>query len=283
MGTLTNYIIELRIKHWVKNLFLFAAPFFGGVLFKDSTLYLALPAFVSFSLCASAVYIINDIVDIKKDLLHPKKSQRPVASGAISKKNAVLIALMLTVTSSFISFRISPNFFGLIVLYFLIQMAYSIYLKHIAVADIFSIASGFVIRVLAGGAAFNVDVSRWLFITMFMIALMLAAGKRIGEAVLLNENAQAHRKSLDFYSVATLNEILLISSSGALIAYALYTVEQFGNLIYTVPIVTFGLFRYLLLVKKGSGDPTEALTKDRLIVFTVIIWLLFTGFIRYQQ
>ena len=226
MGTLTDYIRELRIKHWVKNLFLFAAPFFGGVLFKDSTLYLALPAFVSFSLCASAVYIINDIVDIKKDLLHPKKSQRPVASGAISKKNAVLIALMLTVTSSFISFRISPNFFGLIVLYFLIQMAYSIYLKHIAVADIFCIASGFVIRVLAGGAAFNVDVSRWLFITMFMIALMLAAGKRIGEAVLLNENAQAHRKSLDFNFVTTLNEIFLISAAGSLIAYALYTVEQ---------------------------------------------------------
>ena len=283
MGTLTGYIKELRIKHWVKNLFLFAAPFFGGVLFRDSTLYLTLPAFVSFSLCASAVYIINDIVDIKNDLLHPTKSKRPVASGAVSKKNAVLVALMLTVTSSFISFRISPNFFGFIVLYFLIQMAYSIYLKHIPVADIFCVASGFVIRVLAGGAAFNVEVSRWLFLTMFMISLMLASGKRIGEAVLLNVNAQAHRKSLDFYSVATLNEILLISSSGALIAYALYTVEQFSNLIYTVPIVTFGLFRYLLLVKKGSGDPTEALTKDRLIVFTVIIWLLFTGFIRYQQ
>jgi len=283
LGTLTAYITELRIKHWVKNLFLFAAPFFGGVLFRDSTLYLTLPAFVSFSLCASAVYIINDIVDIKNDLLHPTKSKRPVASGAVSKKNAVLVALMLTVTSSFISFRISPNFFGFIVLYFLIQMAYSIYLKHIPVADIFCVASGFVIRVLAGGAAFNVEVSRWLFLTMFMISLMLASGKRIGEAVLLNVNAQAHRKSLDFYSVATLNEILLISSSGALIAYALYTVEQFSNLIYTVPIVTFGLFRYLLLVKKGSGDPTEALTKDRLIVFTVIIWLLFTGFIRYQQ
>ena len=282
MGTLTGYIKELRIKHWVKNLFLFAAPFFGGVLFKDSTLYLALPAFASFSLCASAVYIINDIVDIKNDLLHPKKSQRPVASGAISKKNAVLVALMLTVTSLFISFRISPNFFGFIVLYFLIQMAYSIYLKHIAIADIFCIASGFVIRVLAGGAAFNVDISRWLLLTMFMISLVLAAGKRLGEVRLLNERAEAHRKSLDVHFISTLNEILLISSAGSLIAYSLYIVEQFPTLIYTVPVVTFGLFRYLLISKKGGGDPTDALTGDKWLALTVLLWLFMTGFLRYN-
>ena len=282
MGTLTGYIKELRIKHWVKNLFLFAAPFFGGVLFKDSTLYLALPAFVSFSLCASAGYIINDIVDIKIDLLHPKKSRRPVASGAISKNNAVLIALMLTVISLFISFRISPNFFGFIVLYLLIQTAYSIYLKRIAVADIFCIASGFVIRVLAGGAAFNVEVSRWLLLTMFMISLVLAAGKRLGEVRLLNERAEAHRKSLDVHFISTLNEILLISSAGSLIAYSLYTVEQFPNLIYTVPVVTFGLFRYLLISKKGGGDPTEALTGDKWLALTVLLWLFMTGFLRYN-
>jgi decaprenyl-phosphate phosphoribosyltransferase len=281
LGTLTDYIKELRIKHWVKNLFLFAAPFFGGVFFKDSTLYLALPAFVSFSLCASAVYIINDIVDIKSDLLHPQKSKRPIASGAISPKNAVVIALMLTVTSLFISFRISPNFFGLIVLYFLIQTAYSIYLKHIAVADIFCIASGFVIRVLAGGVAFNIGVSRWLFLTMFMISLMLAAGKRIGEAVLLNENAKAHRKNLDKNFIKTLSEIFLISAAGSLIAYALYTIEQSPKLIYTVPVVTFGLFRYLLISKKGSGDPTDALTGDKWLALTVILWLLLVWIVKY--
>ncbi len=282
MGTLADYIKELRIKHWVKNLFLFAAPFFGGVLFRDSTLYLALPAFASFSLCASAVYIINDIVDIKTDLLHPKKRQRPLASGAISRKNAVIIALILTVTSWFISFRISPGFFGLIVLYFSIQIAYSIYLKHIAVADIFSIASGFVIRVLAGGAAFHVHVSRWLLITMFMISLVLAAGKRLGEVRLLHERAEAHRKSLDAHFISTLNEILLISAAGSLISYALYTVEQFPNLIYTVPVVTFGLFRYLLLSKRRGGDPTDALTGDKWLAATVIVWLLMIGVLRYN-
>jgi len=282
LATITDYIRELRTKHWVKNLFLFAAPFFGGVLFKDSTLHLAFPAFASFSLCASAVYIINDIVDLEKDRLHPKKSRRPVASGAISRKNAVIVALILTVTSWLISFRISPNFFGLIVLYFSIQIAYSIYLKHISVADIFSIASGFVIRVLAGGAAFHVNVSRWLLITMFMISLVLAAGKRLGEVRLLHEKAEAHRKSLDAQFISTLNEILLISAAGSLISYALYTVEQFPNLIYTVPVVTFGLFRYLLISKKGGGDPTEALTGDKWLAATVVAWLLMIGLLRYN-
>ncbi|HMK49643.1 MAG TPA: decaprenyl-phosphate phosphoribosyltransferase [Thermodesulfovibrionales bacterium] len=282
MGTLADYIRELRVKHWVKNLFLFAAPFFGGVLFKDPTLRLALPAFLSFSFCASAVYVLNDIVDIRTDRLHPKKSLRPIASGAISKGNAVLVAVMLTLISSVMSFFISPLFFGLLVLYLSIQLAYSTYLKRVAVADIFCIASGFVIRVIAGGAAFHVYVSRWLLVTMFMISLVLAAGKRLGEVRLLHEKVEAHRKSLDAHFVSTLNEILVISASGSLISYALYTIEQFRNLVYTVPVVTFGLFRYLLISKKGGGDPTEALTGDRWLALTVIVWLLMIGVLRYN-
>jgi len=282
LGTLADYIRELRVKHWVKNLFLFAAPFFGGVLFKDPALRLALPAFLSFSFCASAVYVLNDIVDIRTDRLHPKKSLRPIASGAISKGNAVLVAVMLTLISSVMSFFISPLFFGLLVLYLSIQLAYSTYLKRVAVADIFCIASGFVIRVIAGGAAFHVYVSRWLLVTMFMISLVLAAGKRLGEVRLLHEKVEAHRKSLDAHFVSTLNEILVISASGSLISYALYTIEQFRNLVYTVPVVTFGLFRYLLISKKGGGDPTEALTGDRWLALTVIVWLLMIGVLRYN-
>ena len=252
------------------------------MLFKDPTLRLALPAFLSFSFCASAVYVLNDIVDIRTDRLHPKKSLRPIASGAISKGNAVLVAVMLTLISSVMSFFISPLFFGLLVLYLSIQLAYSTYLKRVAVADIFCIASGFVIRVIAGGAAFHVYVSRWLLVTMFMISLVLAAGKRLGEVRLLHEKVEAHRKSLDAHFVSTLNEILVISASGSLISYALYTIEQFRNLVYTVPVVTFGLFRYLLISKKGGGDPTEALTGDRWLALTVIVWLLMIGVLRYN-
>ena len=277
-----KYFALLRPKHWIKNIFLFAAPFFGGTLFSKTTLPVALPAFMAFSLCASAVYIFNDIQDIEHDRLHPKKKKRPIASGSISRNSALFFAFVLASLSFVISYGISTVFVCFILSYLAIQVLYSLYLKKVAVFDIFCIASGFVIRVLAGGSAFHVEVSRWLLLTMFMISLVLASGKRLAEARLLQEKAEEHRKSLDVYAISTLNEILMISSSGALIAYALYTVEQYRHLVYTVPVVTFGLFRYLLLSKKGVGDPTDALTHDTWLVVTVILWLFMIGLLRYN-
>ena len=277
-----KYFTLLRPKHWVKNLFLFAAPFFGGTLFSKTTLLISLPAFMAFSLCASAVYIFNDIQDVEYDRFHPKKKKRPVASGSISKGNALFFSLILSMISLVLSYEISSVFLCFLLSYLAIQVIYSLFLKNMAVLDIFCIASGFVIRVLAGGSAFHVEVSRWLLLTMFMISLVLASGKRLAEVRLLQEKAEEHRKSLDVYSVATLNEILLISSTGSLMAYALYTVEQFPNLIYSVPVVTFGLFRYLLISKKGGGDPTEALTGDKWLAAIVIVWLLMIGVLRYN-
>ncbi len=277
-----SYLKILRTKHWIKNLFLFAAPFFGGVLFTEKIAYAGIPAFIAFSFCASSVYIFNDIWDIERDRFHPKKSKRPIASGQISKTSAYLLSSFLILTSLILSFKIEIHFFYFIILYFLIQTGYSIYLKTVPILDIFCIASGFVIRVLAGGAVFNVEVSRWLLLTMFMISLVLATGKRLGEVSLLNEKIAEHRKSLTSYSISTLNEILLISSSAALIAYSLYTVEQFHRLIYTIPVVTFGLFRYLMISKQGMGDPTEAMTKDKWLAVTILIWLFLVWVMRYK-
>jgi len=271
----------LRVKHWIKNLFLFAAPFFGGTLFTDKTVGLLLPVFISFSLGASAVYVFNDIQDIESDKLHPDKKKRPIASGLIGKRSAVSFAILLFSLSLFLAYNVRVSFLLLIVAYFVIQIAYSLHFKHVAIMDIFSIASGFVLRVLAGGAAFGVRVSDWLLLTMFMISLVLATGKRLSEAQLLNDDVGMHRKSLDDYSISTLNEILVISSAAALIAYALYTVEQFQKLVYTVPVVTFGLFRYLLLSKKGLGEPIKVLTEDRWLLISVMFWLGAVGFIRY--
>lgn len=276
-----NYIRLLRPKHWIKNLFLFAAPFFGGTLFFRETLLLTIPVFLSFSFCASAVYIYNDITDVDQDRLHPGKKKRPIASGIISKKSALLFSILLAVIALSVAYRITLPFFSFMLSYFVIQLLYSHYLKHIAIADIFCIAAGFMIRVLAGGAAFHITVSQWLLLTMFMLSLVLATGKRFGEVSLLNEKVEAHRKSLTAYSVSTLNEILIITSSTSLVMYALYTMEQFQRLVYTVPVVTFGLFRYLLISKKGIGDPTEALMKDKLLAVTVALWLLFVGLLRY--
>ncbi len=275
------YVSLLRPKHWLKNLFLFAAPFFGGALFSESTIRLALPVFSAFSLCASAGYILNDISDIENDKLHDQKRRRAIASGNVRKENAWIFAVLLGITSLIIALKISLVFLFFILFYFSIQITYSLYLKEISIVDIFCIASGFVLRVLAGGAAFNVKVSQWLLLTMFMISLVLAAGKRIAEVNTLNEKAEEHRKSLGYYSRSTLNEILTIASAASLIAYSLYTIEQFHSLVYTVPVVTFGLFRYIALSKQGLGDPTDAMTKDKWLAGTIVLWLMLVGLIRY--
>lgn len=277
-----HHVKTLRIRHWIKNLLLFAAPFFGGRLFAQETLASAAPAFIAFSFCASAGYIFNDLRDIRHDRLHPQKGTRPIVSGAIGKGQALFIAVLLASISFALSYAISPDFFFFVLAYFSIMIGYSLYLKHIAIIDIFCIALGFVIRVLAGGSAFHVEVSRWLLVTMFMVSLVLATGKRIAEVGLLQERAEAHRKSLDAISISVLNEIMVISASASLVAYALYTVEQFQDLIYTVPIVTFGLFRYITLSRNGLGDPTEAIIKDKWLAMTVIAWISLVGTIRYK-
>jgi len=260
---MTAYVSALRIRHWVKNLFLFAAPFFGGSLASQTVISFALPAFLAFSFASSAVYIFNDIQDIAYDRRHPKKKNRPVTSGNITIKNAYITAILLVFISSVLSIFISLQFFFIVVIYIFIHIAYSLWLKDIPVVDLLCIASGFLLRVLAGGAAFHVDVSTWLLLTMFTISLVLASGKRIGETISLNEHAIKQRKALRYYSQSVLRAILLISASASLITYVMYTLEQHEGLVYTVPVVLFGLFRYIVLARKGFGDPTDAMTKDK--------------------
>jgi len=278
---LKTFIKLLRIHHWLKNLFLFAAPFFGGVIFEESLITKALPAFLAFSLGASSVYIFNDIMDRERDRLHPLKKDRPIASGIVALKTALLLLMILLSLSIYLSLLTGRGFLLYLLLYISLQILYSIKLKSLVIIDIFAIAAGFVIRVLAGGVAFHVEVSPWLFATIFMISLVLASGKRLSEVMQLSTNASQHRESLGSYSDSFLREIFLISSGTALVTYALYTVEQSPDLMYTIPLVTFGLFRYLLLAEKGLGDATEALTRDLPLSLTVILWLLLVGVVRY--
>ena len=278
---LKTFIKLLRIHHWLKNLFLFSAPFFGGVIFEESLITKALPAFLAFSLGASSVYIFNDIMDRERDRLHPLKKDRPIASGIVALKTALLILMILLSLSIYLSLLTGRGFLLYLLLYIFLQILYSLKLKSLVIIDIFAISAGFVIRVLAGGVAFHVEVSPWLFATIFMISLVLASGKRLSEVMQLSTNASQHRESLGSYSDSFLREIFLISSGTALVTYALYTVEQSPDLMYTIPLVTFGLFRYLLLAEKGLGDATEALTKDLPLSLTVILWLLLVGVVRY--
>ncbi|QWR78563.1 decaprenyl-phosphate phosphoribosyltransferase [Candidatus Magnetomonas plexicatena] len=276
------YIKIMRPKHWVKNLFILSAPFFGGVLFTKQNILITLLSQVCFALAASAMYVFNDLKDCESDLLHPGKAHRPLASGSISNTGAVCLLTTLVVLSVLISTGLNSSFTVYMVLYLILQAGYSLYFKHIAVVDIFLIASGFVLRVFAGGGAYNVEISKWLFLTMFMVSLTLASGKRLAETAYLEKDVSSkHRKALGSYPAGLLNDVLVITSASALMCYVLYTTEQQSSLVFTVPVVTFGLIRYLALSKANQGDPTDALVKDPWLAATVIVWMLLVALLRY--
>ncbi|MBF0345125.1 MAG: decaprenyl-phosphate phosphoribosyltransferase [Nitrospirae bacterium] len=268
--------------HWLKNLFVLAAAFFGAELFRADRIVVSLKAFAAFSLSASATYILNDIIDRERDLLHPQKALRPIAAGLIAIRKAMILWFVLLMAAMFLSYRINTGFFFCVVLYMVVQIGYCLYLKDVALVDVFIVAMGFVIRVISGGEAFRIRVSEWLLVSMLMVSLMLATGKRFSETTLLSTMAIRHRSSLGEAPADLLHDVLIITSSASLISYALYTVEQSKNLVYTVPLVTFGLFRYILLARLGKGDPTDALTTDKWLGLTVALWLAIVAIIRYN-
>jgi decaprenyl-phosphate phosphoribosyltransferase len=278
----TAHIIRLlRPKQWIKNLLLLFPPFFGGRLFDSSVLTVLFPSLLSFSMAASSCYIINDIIDKEFDLRHPVKKDRVIARGDVSIYLASVVAISLFLAAIVVAYGVSIRFEGFIIAYCLLTFGYTIYFKNIVILDIFFIAFGFLLRVLAGGEAFHIAISNWLFLTVFMVALFLAAGKRLGELILRGDDAGNHRQSLKQYSHSFLEGILWSTASSAFITYALYIIENRKGMIYTVPLAAFGLFRYIFIVRDGKGDPTEALLKDNQIMVIGILWLGMIGFIIY--
>ncbi|MEO5357965.1 MAG: UbiA family prenyltransferase [Nitrospirae bacterium YQR-1] len=251
------------------------------MIFIKQNIPVSILSLISFSFASSAMYIFNDLRDCKADTLHPQKAQRPLASGGISKSEAAWLIAGLTIMSVVCSLFLNNGVTVCLCLYLILQFGYSMYFKHIAVLDLFFIASGFVLRVFAGGAAYNVEISKWLFLTMFMVSLTLAAGKRIAETAFLELDAAKHRRVLSLYPSGLLNEVLIITSSSALICYMLYTIEQQSRLVFTVPVVTFGLIRYMALSKVNQGDPTDALAHDPQLAVTVVVWLALVALFRY--
>jgi decaprenyl-phosphate phosphoribosyltransferase len=279
----TAHIIRLlRPKQWIKNLLLLFPPFFGGKLLDPSVLSVLLPSLFSFSLAASSCYIINDIMDKEFDLRHPVKKDRAIARGDVSITVASFIAISLFLAAIVMAYGVSIRFESFIIAYCLLTLGYTIYFKNLVILDIFFIAFGFLLRVLAGGEAFHIAISSWLFLTVFMVALFLAAGKRLGELILRGDDAGSHRRSLNDYSYSFLEGILWSAASSALITYALYSIENRNELIYSVPLAIFGFFRYIYIVKKGKGDPTDALLKDPQILTTGIIWASMLGIMIYK-
>jgi len=262
----------LRPKQWIKNFFVFAPLIFASQFLNETAVYASLGAFILFSVAASATYVLNDIKDIENDRLHPKKSkERPLAAGWISPPQAWgLWAVLVTITLS--GFIWLPDVMLIIIGYLLLNIAYSIYLKHQPVLDIFTIATGFVLRVYAGATAISVPVSSWMFVTTFSLALFLAAIKRQQELINLGDQA---RSVLKVYSVATVERFAEMSATGALVFYSFFVMSARPELVITVPFVLFGLFRYFYISEQlNIGEsPTEALINDKQLLITVVGWV----------
>ena len=261
----------MRPRQWVKNSFVFAPLIFTGEFLNLHAIQNVLVATILFCIASSSTYIINDIHDVEKDRSHPKKSKsRPLAAGVVSIKSAYLLAVFLfliLIFSSFFELQISK----VILVYLLLNLAYTFVLKHKPVVDIFTIAIGFVLRVYAGASALAVPVSGWMFVTTLCLALYLASVKRRQE---LSRNGTEAREVLKKYSVSLIDRYSEMSATGALVFYSMFVMSSRPELVISVPIVLFGLFRYWYIVDElnGGESPTVALLADSWLLITVLLW-----------
>ena len=278
----TEWLTLLRPDQWVKNLLVFAALIFSKHLFVMDSLVRALLAFASFCLVASASYLMNDVHDAESDRLHPSKRLRPIAARHVARMTALLVAALLMTCGVGIALALGPRFALTIVAYAVLQVAYSFLLKDVVIVDVMAIATGFVLRAVGGGVVIDVDVSPWLIICTFLLALFLGFSKRRHEVQLLEGDAVAHRRSLREYSPYFLDQMISVVTASTVLAYAIYSVSpevreklHTNSLYLTVPFVLYGIFRYLYLVhrREGGGNPTRELLTDRPLWVNVVCWI----------
>jgi 4-hydroxybenzoate polyprenyltransferase len=287
-----NYFQLLRVPQWIKNLFVFVPLMFSLHLFDENYFSLTLQAFVIFCLASSFIYIINDIIDIKADAVHPQKKFRPLPSGAISKRSAWITAFVIFLLITLLSIFSPIEFIYFLASFILLNILYSFYFKHIVILDVFSIAAGFTIRVLGGAAIISVPVSSWLILTTMFISLFLGVMKRHSELEQITELEKTPtRKVLAEYSLTFTNQMATVAAAGVIICYALYTVSArtvsvFGteNLIFTTPFVVFGIFRFMYLeyLNQKGENTTQIMLTDTPMIFTVILYIAATVLIVYK-
>ncbi|WP_407479197.1 decaprenyl-phosphate phosphoribosyltransferase [Elizabethkingia miricola] len=282
-----KYLKLLRVEQWVKNLFVFLPVFFSGKIMDTDLFSKSCVAFIVFSLTASCIYILNDYMDIELDKQHPEKRNRPLASGAIGKKTAIGIFVLLIVFAVGFTLYMQnqgleiKEFATVIISYFVINILYTFKLKHVAIVDICIIATGFVLRVLAGGYITGIVVSQWAILLTFILALVLAIGKRRGELINAQINGKT-RKALDGYNVQFADIALSISCALAIVCYLMFTLspevqQKFHpRVFYTVIFVVFAFLRYLqqTLVYNKTESPTKIIYKDHYIQATMLLWLI---------
>ncbi|MFN8411667.1 MAG: decaprenyl-phosphate phosphoribosyltransferase [Anaerolineales bacterium] len=277
---LTALIKTMRPRQWTKNVFIFAALVFDKQLFKLDSFLHTLAGFALFCLISSCVYIFNDLADLEADRQHPEKKNRPIASGKLSVSAAWVAGIALVAITIGLSYLLTPGFEAVIIAYFILNMAYSKWLKHVPILDVFIIATGFVLRVHAGVTLIQVErFSPWLYVVMTLLSLFLGFGKRRAELSLLTSGAGSHRKVLEGYTLPLLDQYIMIVSATFIIAYSLYTfnapnLPKNDSMMLTIPFVVYAIFRYLHLihVEQAGGSPEEILLLDRPFQIAMLLW-----------
>lgn len=274
--SLKYLFLQLRPKQWTKNLLVFAAFVFSIDKVAIFEVFNVLIAFFLFCTVSGCVYIFNDFMDREADRNHPEKKNRPIASGKLNPYFAVIMGSIIALCSFFAAYLLESLFSVVLIIYFILNIAYSSKLKHIVIIDIMTIATGFVLRALAGGIVIEVDFTPWFLICVFLLSMLLAIGKRRHELILLSDNKESHRKVLQSYSVPLLDQMTNVVVTATITSYSIFTFMSGRtlNLMWTIPIVMYGVFRYLYVVHmhgKG-GKPEELLLHDKGILFTVLFY-----------
>ena len=282
-----RHIIKVaRPTHWIKNIFVFLPVFFGGALLNTTEVVAAALTFMSFSLAASAIYCLNDIIDVDADRAHPVKCKRPIASGAITIPQAygmMTVSLLISIVLMFLLPEGHAKSILVIIAYFVINVAYCLRLKEYAIIDVCIIASGFVLRILAGGYATGVQLSKWIVLMTFLLTLFLAFAKRRDDVLRMNTTGQAPRANTSRYNLTFINQAITITAGVMLVCYVMYTVSpeiiaQFATdkLYLTSILVILAILRYLQIsfVDEKSGDPVKVALSDRATQLILLAWLL---------
>ncbi len=279
----------LRPHQYVKNLFVFA-PLIFAFSFTTPNIINSLVVFILFSLIASSIYVLNDLMDIQEDRAHPTKKFRPIASGEVSTKTAKYLFISLSSFSLLLAAIFNFNLFLVLFAYFILNIAYSLKLKHISIVDIFIISTGFVLRLFAGSVATGIELSMWIIIMTFLLALFLSLAKRRDD-VLLSLEGKDTRKNIDGYNLEFVNATMVLMSGVVIVSYILYTVSagvtqrlHTEYLYLTSFFVIIGIFRYMQItfVENNSGSPSKIVVKDTFMKVTILLWILsFVGIIKF--
>lgn len=285
---LIEYLKLLRIPQWYKNLVIFLTLFFVGKIFSATLLEQTLIGFAALCLVSSANYVLNDIIDIKRDRVHPEKRFRPLASGTVSIYEATIILVIVLFFGLYLAYGLGILFFIAAAFLFAFTLLYSLYLKKEPVADVISIAINFVVRAVSGTLILNMFVSPWLVLCPFFLALFLAFGKRNADLRFMKGNAHTHKEVLKYYSVENTNAMMIISTTCLIIAYTLYSFSRTSLLLFTIPFAIYAIFRYYSLVNSGSAiarHPEKIYTDWKLVLSMILlaIILLLIFYIPHQN